>query len=227
MASLIGCSKRADVPFANPLRIAYPFPIVRIIVFSYTEIRMPQVQIADKTLARLQKHAVALVDTVDTVINRIVDAYENCNGHDHIVAASGPVDTAKTFDPSAPPDLTHTKVLSAKLDGTSLGKGANWNGLLKQAIRLAKQRAKSADDLKRFVIINHVPGKKDDEGYEYLADADLSVQGQDAKGAWRGVAHIAQQLGISVEVIFLWRHKDRAAFPGETGCLAIPPSASR
>src|SRR5690348_12210473 len=104
---------------------------------------MPQVHIADATLARLQKHAVALVDTVDSVINRIVDGYENGNGHDSTASGSEAAIAVKTFDEGSAPDLTHTKVLSAKLDGTPLAKGANWNGLLKQAIRFARRRAKT------------------------------------------------------------------------------------
>lgn len=182
---------------------------------------MPHIEISPATFARLQRHAVPLVDTIDSVINKWGDAFEN--GH-AVVAEPKPVvvpPASRSFDAASPPDLTHTKVLSAKLDGASLAKGANWNGLLKQAIRLARKQAKSADDLKRLLIVNYVVGKKDDEGFEYLADADLSVQGQDAKGAWRGLAHIAQQLGIGVEVIFMWRHKDKAAFPGETGRLAV------
>jgi hypothetical protein len=185
---------------------------------------MPQVQIADETLARLQKLAIPLVDTVDTVINRIVDAYENDRAKDTGAKPAELAYKGRAFDAANPPDLTHTKVLSARLDGTALAKSANWNGLLKQAIRLAKQRSKSIDELKRLVIVNHVIGQKDDEGYEFLADAGLSVQGQDAKAAWRGTAHIAQQLGITVEVIFLWRHKNKAAFPGETGRLAVLPN---
>jgi hypothetical protein len=187
---------------------------------------MPQIEIGEATLARLQKHAVPLLDTFDTVINRGFDIYEAHNGQPVAVKASEPACNARTFDPGSPPDLTHTKVLSAKLDGVLLARGANWNGLLKHAIRLAKQRTKNPEDLKCLIIVNHVTGQKDDEGYEYLAGAGLSVQGQDAKAAWRGVAHIAQQLGISVEVTFLWRHKDKAAFPGETGRLAVGLNAT-
>jgi len=36
-----------------------------------------------------------------------------------------------------------------------------------------------------------------------------------------------QQLGLPVEVMFLWRHKDKAAFPGETGRLVVAPTAHR
>jgi hypothetical protein len=44
-----------------------------------------------------------------------------------------------------------------------------------------------------------VKGKKEDEGYRYLADVNLSVQGQDANAAW------AKQLNCPFEVIFAWR----------------------
>jgi hypothetical protein len=188
---------------------------------------MPQIAIADATLARLQKYAVPLLDTFDTVINRVFDAYEAHNGEGNGAAVSESVDTTSAFDPSSPPDLTHTKVLSAKLDGMPLAKGVNWNGMLKQAVRLAKSRVKTADDLKRIVIVNFVPGKREGDGYEYLADADVSVQGQDANNAWRGTLHVAQQLGLPIEVVFLWRRKDNAAFPGETGRFVVVPITHR
>jgi hypothetical protein len=50
-----------------------------------------------------------------------------------------------------------------------------------------------------------VKGKKEDEGYRYLADVNLSVQGQDANAAWKGASHMAKQLNCPFEVIFAWR----------------------
>jgi hypothetical protein len=185
---------------------------------------MPQIAIADATLARLQRHAVPLIDTFDTVINRVFDAYERQDRNDTDAAPAFPHDAARTFEASSPPDLTHTKVISAKLDGSPVAKGANWNGLLKQAVRLAARRAKTADDLKRLIITNFAPGKREGDGYEYLTDADVSVQGQDANNAWRGLFHLAQQLRVPIEVVFLWRHKEKAAFPGETGRLSVSPN---
>ena len=35
-----------------------------------------------------------------------------------------------------------------------------------------------------------------------------------------GIVHLSQQLGIPVDVVFLWRHKAKAAFPGKTGGLS-------
>jgi hypothetical protein len=88
---------------------------------------------------------------------------------------------------------------------------------LDEAIRAAKKRAKSDDDLKRLILVNTAVGKKEDEGYRYLSDAHISVQGQDSNAAWKAVFYIAKQLGIPFEVIFTWRAKEGAAFPGVTG----------
>jgi len=70
----------------------------------------------------------------------------------------------------------------------------NWNGLLVAAIREAKARAKSPSEFKRLVIVNFVDGQKTDEGYRFLSDVGISVQGQDADSSWRAACHIAQQL---------------------------------
>jgi hypothetical protein len=108
-----------------------------------------------------------------------------------------------------------------KFDNKLLAKGANWNGLLVEAIRKARANVKTVEDLSRLIIVNFVSGRKEDEGYKYLPEASLSVQGQDANSAWKGAFHIAQQLRCPIEVMFVWRHKEGAAFPGETGCLAV------
>jgi hypothetical protein len=166
-----------------------------------------------------------LVDTFDTIINKFGDAFEAGlrNGQDG-TAPTPPVriePSAMTYDASSPPDLTYTKILSAKLGGATVATRVNWNGLLKQMIQTAKTRAKNEDDLRRFISVNFVNGRKEDDGYEYLPAADLSVQGQDTNAAWKGIFHLSHQLGIPVDVVFLWRHKPKAAFPGKTGRLVI------
>jgi hypothetical protein len=179
-------------------------------------------EISPSTFARLQRHAVALIDIApDSVINRVLDFYESHHGAGVTSGELPAAITAKSFHATSPPDLTHTKVLSAKFNGTTLAKGANWNGLLRQAIRTAKSHSKTHEDLKSLIIVNFVLGRKQGEGYEYIPEADVSVQGQDANGAWRGALHIAQQLSCPIEAVFIWRHKEKAAFPGETGRLVF------
>jgi hypothetical protein len=93
---------------------------------------------------------------------------------------------------------------------------ATWNGILNAAIREAHGRLKSAERVKQLIIVNCIVGKKEDEGYRHLPDVGISVQGQDAMGAWKAAHHIAKQLGCSFDVVFAWRHKEDAAYPGIT-----------
>jgi hypothetical protein len=176
-------------------------------------------EVSSATIARLQKHAKPFVDTVDSVINRILDQYENGVGQrsddESDISAIGSI---RDFNPESPPDLTHTKVLSVDFNKKGFPRSdTTWNALLNDAICLARRNTKSDEQLKRLILVNYIKGKKENEGYHYLVDADLSVQGQDANAAWKAAYHIARQLQTSFEVIFTWRTKDGAAHPGVTG----------
>jgi hypothetical protein len=96
--------------------------------------------------------------------------------------------------------------LSAKVGGETIP--PTWNGLLFHMIRLIpKERLSKADEARRLIIVNFVIGKKEHEGYRFVPEHGISVQGQDANDSWKGASHIAQSLGIPLEVEFLWRMK--------------------
>ncbi len=183
----------------------------------------PSVELSPQTFARLQAHAVPLVDSIESVINRVIDYYEAKGGAP--APASPGHDGRKNirqFNPIAPPDLTHTKVLAAELNGKPFEHSqTKWGGLLVAAIREARAKAKSPSDFKRLVTVNFVERQKDDEGYKFLPDIGVSVQGQDSNSSWRAACHIARQLGCQLQVTFVWREKDGAAFPGVTGQFSI------
>jgi hypothetical protein len=126
----------------------------------------------------------------------------------------------QTFNAKSVPNLRHTKLLSAKVASETIR--PTWNELLFHLIRLIpKDRLAKTDEGRRLIIVNFVPGKKEDEGYRFVPEHGISVQGQGANDAWKGASHIAQRLGVPVEVEFLWRMKDGAAHPGVTGRLSI------
>jgi len=66
-----------------------------------------------------------------------------------------------------------------------------------------------------------VEGRKEDEGYGYLSEIDISVQGQDANAACRTIVAAAQGLNIELDIVFIWRPKNGAEFPGEHAHLTI------
>ena len=73
---------------------------------------MPDITIEQATFERLQRHAQPLVDTVDAVVNRALDAMETgvWKQSDEGFRAD-----EHEVDPDRLPDVTHTKVLAARL----------------------------------------------------------------------------------------------------------------
>lgn len=174
-----------------------------------------KISVAEQTVKRLKRHAEPLDDTYDSVINRLLDAAEG--GGKGVAPTNGKAE-AGSLDPFAPPSLTHTKVLSARLNGEAL-KAPSWNGLLDEAVRFAYGRLGHFDGVRRIALMNIVNGVKSDEGYHFLPGIGISVQGQDANDAWRCAVHIAGHLRCPVEVNFVWRNKEGAVHPGESGVL--------
>jgi hypothetical protein len=179
------------------------------------------IELSDSTFSRLQAFAVPLVDTAESTIIRLLDAYEGKTEPGE--GAFDPVRREiREFESDDPPDLTHTKVLAASFAGKALGPSeTHWNGLLNTAVRAAAADGRSIEELQRLILVNFTAGRKEDEGYRFLEGAGLSVQGQDANAAWRAVAHIAKRLGVSVNVVFVWRQNERAAHPGVSAQLRI------
>lgn len=178
---------------------------------------MPTVPISDESLAILQRYAVPLVDTVDTAIKKMDELIRN--GAATSLPEAGVAE--RRIDARDLPRLTHTKLLDASICGMQLAR-PNWNGALDETLRRAMKEVKDFDRLRKICPVNMVRGKKNDEGYNHLPDLNISVQGQDANGACRGIVTAAQALGFEVNIGFMWRHKEDAAFPGERARLHIP-----
>lgn len=178
---------------------------------------MPTIPISDESLAILQRYAVPLVDTVDTAIRKMDELIRNGAGPS---APEADV-TERRITARDLPRLTHTKMLDASIGGIQLSR-PNWNGVLDETLRRVMQEVKDFGKLRAICPVNMVKGKKNDEGYNHLADINVSVQGQDANGACRGIVTAAQALGLEVNIGFMWRHKKGAAHPGERARLHIP-----
>jgi hypothetical protein len=120
----------------------------------------------------------------------------------------------------SPPDLTHSRILHARINGYVFPK-PNWNLVMEYAVELAAAKLKNVDDLSKIVLAKHVKGKKIDQGYHYFDKLGLSIQGQDARSAWRTTAHIVKELGLKAELIFEWSSTAKAENAGKTGKLVI------
>lgn len=181
---------------------------------------MPPVDLSTRTITRLQKLAIPLIDTFDTVIGKLLDAYD---------ARSQPALTIhqshtsiQAFDPAAPPNLAHTTVKFISLCGTTLKPAETyWNPLMHAVIRKVAERGISVEELRSHILANSVAGQKEDEGYKHLPDVGLSVQGQDANGAWKTTYQLACAFGLPLELTFAWQNNPKASAPGMTGSFTV------
>ena len=184
---------------------------------------MPKIDLSQDVYDRLFKLATGFDDTADTVLCRLLDAFEKpaIVPQARPPAVAIPVSGIHSFDPRQPPDLTHAKLLSASFDGTWV-QNPKWNRLLDYAVQRALQRKITWESIRQLAGIRIIPGEKVDDGFHFLADVNVSVQGQDANAAWRATVSLAKALTCDVEATFKWRDKDGATRPGASGRLRFP-----
>lgn len=178
---------------------------------------MPDISIQNETFERLQKHAKPLLDTSDSVVNRALDALE---GRGKAIPESDSKIHRRQVDARNLPDLRHTKVLAAKINGQEVVR-PNWNRLLERAIFCAKEQLSGIDEIQKICQINLVQGRKEDEGFRFISDLDVSIQGLSANGACSALVDLVSRLGFQFELTFRWRSKKGAASPGELAFLSI------
>ena len=190
---------------------------------------MPDVTISSATVARLQKIATPLVDSYDTVIQRLLDAYETSNVFD----IPGTTDAGlgqpikddggmMLFNWRNPPSLAHTTIREVNLNGEQFEKSDNfWNNIMFALIRAAHKHGKTTDQLNNLLFVNHQIGKKDDHGYKFMPDVGLSVQGQNSDNAFRQAYTLAEHMKFKLDVFFRWQNKPEAAFPSRSGAFTI------
>ena len=125
-----------------------------------------------------------------------------------------------------PASLTHSRILSAKIDGCPLYR-PKWNGLLREIHLRAYEKVGSFEALQRITSANIEEGEHEDRGYHPLAGAGFSVQGIEANSAWEITLRLARKIGVSLEVTLEWRNKDGAAHPGRRATMSWSPAAER
>lgn len=185
---------------------------------------MQSISLSDETFAKLQKLAKPFIDTPESVIIALAD--EELKRR---VATPDPNrrvmdEQVLRLDPDRHESLTHARLISATVDTRALHR-PKWNTLLDHLHVLARKRLGSFDALRRVSGAHLREGKYEDNGFHYLPDADLSVQGVDSNLAWDHALGLARQLRIPIQVRFEWRTKDGAARPGQTAILEwSPPS---
>lgn len=175
---------------------------------------MPTFEISAELFSRLQAYATPLVDSVETTLAKVLDLAD-------AAAKGGAVPPPASLNRlQGVPDLSHTTLTGASIDGRSLLPAqCNWNAFMMAVIEKSAPLVPVGRELSDLLVVNHVAGRKEDNGYKYLEGVGLSVQGQNSNNAWKAISHLARATGIKAEASFYWSNNPKAARPGETGHL--------
>ncbi|MFA6314323.1 MAG: hypothetical protein WCV99_19930 [Sterolibacterium sp.] len=80
---------------------------------------------------------------------------------------------------------------------------------------------KNIDSLKTASPANIKPGEQFAQGFKYIKDYPFSVQGVEANKACSIACKLAIQFEFPIAATFRWQEKERAAYPGKTGCITV------
>lgn len=128
------------------------------------------------------------------------------------------------FDPTKPPNLTHTRLQKAEFADHKLER-PKWNSLARHAVEFALTSKMPLYEVCDVSAANVVAGQKLDAGYRPLRRLGYSMQGVDAQDAWRIAYSLARELNCSIVVDFQWLQRASAAHPGAIATLAWHPKS--
>lgn len=176
---------------------------------------MPEITLSDQVFARIKAKAEPFVDTPESVIVRLLEFYEGGKPTFDLGAA-------KIFDAKNPPNLRHTTVVKAMVNGVALkSQETNWNGILLVLIRKLAEDGMKREDIEARLVCNTSFGERSDSGYKFIKAAGISIQGLDANNAWRSIQVLASATNQTVNIDFKWQNKEGVEMAGSTGTLIV------
>ncbi len=189
---------------------------------------MPTAELSDLTNTRLQAIAIPLTDTHDSVIARLLDHWDATKSNQPKVIKPGePIGMKEDgrmmiFDPATPPQLNFTNCVQVIINGKKLTKGESyWNTIMNVMIREVYSKGHNAQAIYDMLFVNAAVGEKTENGYKFLPEVGLSVQGQDSNAAFRQAYQLAEMHGITFEIWFAWQDNDKAAYPNRQGVFEL------
>ena len=178
---------------------------------------MPMIEISDDAMSYMGTLAKPFEDTTVSVFDRIVAEHRELKG-DRRVADKEP---EMRFGSEDFPSVQFTTVTSGKVAGKPVSQ-KYWNNILSDMIAACVRSAGSSRKVQNRLIGNTVAGRKSDNGYRYVPEADFSFQGMEAKRACKNIALLAEAFDVSVDISFRWQDNEKAQFPNRIARIVLP-----
>lgn len=181
---------------------------------------MPTVKISDEAFAYLQSQAEPLVDTVSSVLDRVLEAQKS--GKSNGVSEDG----VMVFGIDTMPSVKHSTVTMVQVDGHDLAK-PDWNHSLVFVIERAIAKGAAPTELKAKMQANCVDGAPSEaevkKGYRYSPKtAGFTFQGLDAERACKNIMSIAKDYALSTSIGFRWGYDAPSYHAGKSAKLTHP-----
>lgn len=178
---------------------------------------MPLVDLNDGNFERCQKHAVPLVDTINDVIARALDALDEIDD----IPIPKPSGSAKVYDPASPPNLLHTVPRFMSVEGVEILKERYWSTLLAEIIKAAGKQGASPGEIVSTLQTPAAKGKSTGAGYQFVPEAGVSFQQLNSSRTWKECYRLAKRWDVPVEVRWIWLEKEGAFAPGAAGTFKV------
>ena len=98
-----------------------------------------------------------------------------------------------------------------------------FNLVLVQQRALFVLEARSFHELRKVTRAQIRKGSYSNEGYKFVPEIGISIQGVDADHAWEYSLRLAIHVKVPVKAEIEWRNNDKAAHPGERGVMVWTP----
>lgn len=180
---------------------------------------MPVVRINDVTFADIStlKTWFGTKSPSETIDHIVLEAMDRLGiEHDTADVAAEAINGTMVFDTA--PSLTFTKPISATINGKPI-QNPKWASILHLMIAQVKAKGYVREKLVRELSVPSKVASYAGDGYKYIPELGISVQGQSAAEAWKEVDRLAKKWKIPVHVEFVWRQNPKAQYPGTAGIL--------
>ena len=181
---------------------------------------MPTIEISNSAFSFLQANAEPLVDTTSTSFDKIIA--ELISHRDKHATAQEVVEPEISgelkFSTRNVPSVTHTKFLSASVDGQPLAK-KDWNHLLSAVMNACAENGATKEEILSHAGVNVINSTSYEYSYYPVDKLNLSFQGVDAKRACKFIVSLTTAFKVTVNAQIEWYAKEGAAYPGRVATL--------
>ena len=180
---------------------------------------MRKIEITEATYKRLQLHAKPFEDNEDKIINVALDSIES--NLKSIKSDVSSIDSDITLiDPNNLPDLTHTKIIVAKINQIEVRR-KNWRNILEAVLEPIIKEGETVDNINIFGQLTAVGGNFEKNGYKFISSLNISIPTQDSAHVCKSIVSLAKKYQVKIEIKFRWRSEKASAFPDKVAILRV------